>query len=143
MASYYKGGKKLIIDGVPCKVASWVGELGNDREFLEATRPRSGQYKKAYYDGGLRVIVDGIPCRVSAHVKEWSRWMKAALLKGTRSTEKEAQEIEAQMEILFPAYVPRRVHGVACCTCCKGEYDARNNGKCWREHEAQPVQLAA
>ena len=78
---YYKGGKRVMRDGAPCEVASWVGELGNDKEFIEATRPRT-EYKKAYYEGGYRMIFDGVPCRLSAHVKDWAPWMRRALGRG-------------------------------------------------------------
>lgn len=99
---YYNNSKRVMIDGVPCKVASWVGELGNDKEFLAATRPAHLKFKKAYYEGGIRMIVGGIPVRMSAHIKGWKASTKAMLLKGS-STSKEQDEIKAQMEILFPA----------------------------------------
>ena len=100
-ANYYDGGKRVMRDGAPCKVASWVGELGNDKEFIEATRPRT-EYKKAYYEGGYRMIFDGVPCRMSAHVADWAPWMRRALNRGA-DNRKDAAETERQWFILCPA----------------------------------------
>lgn len=97
--SYYEGGKRGQLDGVPIWRPSWFGELGNDREFIEATKPRTA-FKAAYYDGGHRMVVAGIPVRLSAYVKGWRPATKAMLLKGSQ-TPKEQEEIKAQLAILF------------------------------------------
>lgn len=98
-SNYYSGGNRAVIDGVPTKVASWVGELGNDAEYREAIKPR--EHKGAYYQGGLRLILGGIPTRLSANVKGWKAGNKAALYKGSQ-TAQEAAALKAQVAILFP-----------------------------------------
>ncbi len=119
---YYSNGKRGMEGGVPVWRPSWWNELGNDKEFIEATRPRTS-FKQSYYENGHRMIVDGIPVRVAAYVKGWAPWMKRALFKGTGGS-KEAAEIEAQLPRLFPSYVPKNARGVACCIVHKNEYRA-------------------
>ncbi len=99
--AYYTCAKRILIGGVPCKVAPWVGELGNDSEYREAVRPRD-EYKATYYEGGFRVVRDGIPCRMAGYVADWSPWMKRALLKGTAGS-KESEETKRQMARLAKA----------------------------------------
>lgn len=80
MNTYYSTGKKGSLDGVPVWRPKWWGELGNDAEFREATKPRG--FKGAYYAGGYRLTIDGVPIRLAAHVKGWKPGNKAALCKG-------------------------------------------------------------
>ena len=82
MSDYYKNGKCGQLDGAPIWRPKWWGTLGNDKEFVEATKPRTA-FKTAYYEGGHRMVFDGVPIRVAAHVKDWAPWMKRALGKGT------------------------------------------------------------
>lgn len=138
---YYSGGKHGTMDGVPIWRPKWYGELGNDAEFREATKPRTA-FKAAYYDGGHRITQDGIPVRLAAYVKDWAPWMKRALGNGVE-TPKEAKLTEAQMEILFPAYgreqALKRASGMASCLECRKEYYAGEDGagQCWRDHETR------
>ena len=92
---YYDGGKRVTIDGIPIKVPKWYGQLGNDKEFREATRARA--FSPAYYEGGLRLMLGGIPTRVVPHVKGWRS--KAVLYHGS-ATYKEQQELERQAAAL-------------------------------------------
>lgn len=95
---YYTGHKRILIGNVPCRVAPWVGELGNDAEYQEAVRPRD-TFKAAYYTGGYRITKDGIPCRLAAYVADWSPRMKSTLLKGT-AKRRESDEITRQAKAL-------------------------------------------
>lgn len=91
---YYGGGKRGSLDGVPIWWPTWWGQLGNDAEFREATKPRTA-FKAPYYDGGHRMVIAGIPTRVAAHVKSWSAANKAKLYKGTQAF-REGEEIRVQ-----------------------------------------------
>lgn len=97
--SWYYGSKTVMLDGAPCVVASFIGELGHDREYYEATKPRTA-FKAAYYKGGYRMLRDGIPVRMAAYVADWAPWMRRALLRGSE-THKENLELKKQMKILF------------------------------------------
>lgn len=101
---YYSSGKRAVINGAPCWVPAWWGELGNDAEYREATKPRTA-YKTRYYAGGHRIMVDGVPIRVVEHVKTWSPWMKKAIGKGS-ITPREDLEVKAQTAKLFPSFPP-------------------------------------
>lgn len=78
---YYSTGKRGTLDGVPIWRPKWFGDLGNDPEFIEATKPRDA-YKAAYYAGGYRTVKDGIPCRLAGYVADWAPWMRRALFRG-------------------------------------------------------------
>jgi hypothetical protein len=80
-------------------VPKWYGELGNDKEYCEAVKPRTA-FKSKYYEGGHRMVIDGVPVRVAAHVKSWSPWMKRAIGRGTPSW-RDNEETARQMKILF------------------------------------------
>ena len=97
--NYYANGKRVTINGAPMIVPKWYGELGNDAEYREATRPRT-EFKAAYYEGGHRIMFDGAPMRVAAIVKTWSPWMKRALLRVGCSYAERAQA-ERQFKQLF------------------------------------------
>lgn len=96
-SSYYNGGKRVTIDGVPTKVAAWYGELGNDAEYREAIKPR--EFKGAYYAGGYRRIIGGVPIRLAAQVKDWPERLKSALGKGT-AARREHDELRRQARAL-------------------------------------------
>jgi hypothetical protein len=139
---YYKGGKRVSIDGVPCKVASWVGQLGNDKEFREATKPRG--VSPAYYEGGYRLVLGGIPTRLAPHVKGWKAANKAKLYQGSADS-KEQREVEDQATILFPSFVGSRHEGIACCVVHRDEYRADHHGHagdCWKCKQEQWKQEA-
>lgn len=82
MTSYYSTGKRGTEGGIPIWHPKWYGELGNDAEFREATKPRTA-FKAPYYEGGYRLTIDGVPIRLAPHVKGWKPCNKAALCKGT------------------------------------------------------------
>lgn len=129
---YYAGGKRGSEGGVPIWRPKWWGELGNDKEFREATKPRTA-FKAAYYEGGHRMTIDGIPVRVAAYVKDWAPWMKRAICSGIENA-KEARETERQIAILFPSYVPSWDEGKASCLACRSVYTADSHGHpghCW------------
>lgn len=93
---YWKHGRKTIQrDGAPCVVYNWYED---DAEYLEAIKPRD-TFKAAYYENGYRMVIDGTPIKLAAHVRDWSRWMKAALCKGTVSKQ-ELCEASIQMAAL-------------------------------------------
>lgn len=96
--SYYTGFKKIRLDGVPCRVAPWHGELGNDPEALEAIRPRTS-FKAAYYEGGYRLMRDGVACRLAGHVAALSPRARAMLHLKTAGG-KEDRELERQAKAL-------------------------------------------
>lgn len=93
--SYYANGKRGEMDGVPIWRPKWWGELGNDPEFIEATKPRTA-FKAAYYAGGHRMMRGGVPCRVAAQVADWAPWMKRAIAREGLGTRKELAEAKAQ-----------------------------------------------
>ena len=80
-AGYYSNGKRGSLDGARIWRPKWYGELGNDAEFREATKPRTA-FKAKYYEGGHRMMIDGTPIRVAAHVKNWKPSNRAALCQG-------------------------------------------------------------
>lgn len=96
--SYYSDGKRVSIDGVPCKVPAWWGQLGNDAEYREATKPRTA-FKASYYQGGTRLTIGGVPTRLAGYVKDWSPRLKSALGKGTISR-KESDDLDRQARAL-------------------------------------------
>ena len=133
---YYSNGKRGSFDGAPIWRPKWWGELGNDAEYREATKPRTA-FKAAYYAGGHRMTIDGTPVRVAAYVKDWAPWMKRAIGK-TGETKQEAQQLQAQMEILWPSFGREqaliRKSGMATCLVCRKEYYAGNEYDavaCW------------
>lgn len=137
--NYYTGGKRGTFDGAPIWRPKWWGELGNDAEFREATRPRTA-FKAEYYDGGYRKIIDGVPVRLASQVADWSPWMKAALGKGTEDR-KEGALVEKQAEVLFPAFgreqALKRAEGQATCLRCKEQYYAGDDRDCWRHVDSK------
>ena len=95
--SYYSNGKRGTLNDVPIWRPKWYGTLGNDPEFIEATKPRTA-FKQAYYDGGFRMIKDGIPCRLAGYVANWAPWMRRALFCGYTSYHD--KEVERQAKLL-------------------------------------------
>lgn len=98
MTNYYTGGKRISFDGVPCKVPTWYGQLGNDAEYREATKPRD-TFKAGYYEGGHRLTIGGVPTRLAGHVKDWPTRLRSVLGKGT-AARKEQDELKRQARAL-------------------------------------------
>lgn len=99
MKSYYSDGKRGSEGGIPIWRPKWYGELGNDAEFREATKPRTA-LKAPYYEGGHRMTIDGVPIRLASHVKGWRAANKAKLCQGAM-TSKEQNEVVTQVAKLF------------------------------------------
>lgn len=64
--AYYEGGKRVSIGGVPQKMASWYGELGNDPEYRASRVRITPQSVKRYYATGIRRVINGVPYRLAS-----------------------------------------------------------------------------
>lgn len=90
-AKYYGAGfKRVEINGAPCRVPEWFGEVGKGPELTEAERPRG--FKAAYYVGGHRMVIEGAPVRMAEHVKKWKAANKAGVYKSVSIKEYRAIE---------------------------------------------------
>jgi hypothetical protein len=142
--SYYAGGKKGSLDGVPIWRPKWYGELGNDAEYRDAIKPRG--FKASYYDGGHRLTIGGVPIRLAGHVKDWPARAKRALGKGSE-TYKEARAIEEQWAQMCPTFVPAHLEGSASCVAHHNDYNAKFSGEyggCWEcEREQRQARFEA
>lgn len=105
MTSYYANGKRGSEDGIPIWRPKWYGQLGNDAEYREATKPRTA-FKAAYYEGGHRLTIGGVPIRLAGHVKDWPARAKSVLGKGTAGyREQKALEVQCRALGLVKASV--------------------------------------
>lgn len=81
LKDYYRGGKRVMRDGAPCRVPKWWNTLGNDKEAREAAKQT---FNPAHYpEGTIRVVRDGIPYRFAAHVAKWKKANRDALCQGS------------------------------------------------------------
>ncbi len=69
MKDYYKNGQRVLIGGVPCKVAKWVTPrmLAVMRDGVAVPKDKEEKPKPVarYYESGKRVVFGGVPCRVA------------------------------------------------------------------------------
>jgi hypothetical protein len=109
-----KGKTRVVyVGGKPHRWNGYHWTMGDDAEFIEATKPRG--FAPAYYEGGFRMVIGGAPIRMAAHVKDWSPWMKRALGRGTQVDGlgdayewKADHELRRQLDLLFPGAEARR-----------------------------------